>query len=79
MGVDSDMRGLRVDSDRRDAWDALAIQGNTSGDGTRTLGRHDRTCVPFWREEWSDGEWIMARWGLPGYPASARTGQDRAD
>jgi hypothetical protein len=34
MGVDSDMRGLRVDSDRRDAWDALAIQGNTSGDGT---------------------------------------------
>jgi hypothetical protein len=52
MGVDAGMRGLPIDSDRRDAWDALAIQGNTSGDGTRTLGRRDRTCVIVWREEW---------------------------
>jgi hypothetical protein len=56
MGVDAGMRGLLIDSDRRDAWDALAIQGNTPGEGTRTLGQHDRTCVFLGREEWSDGE-----------------------
>ena len=46
------MRTLLVDSDRRDTWNALAIQGNTPGDGTRTVGQRDRTCFFVWREEW---------------------------